>query len=46
VIPCGIPDRQALVLVERDAAGRITTREVLAVRFAELEQDTGPAGTG
>jgi protein-L-isoaspartate(D-aspartate) O-methyltransferase len=46
VIPCGIPDRQALMLVERDAAGRTTTREVLAVRFAELEEDTGPAGTG
>jgi protein-L-isoaspartate(D-aspartate) O-methyltransferase len=46
VIPCGIPDRQALVLVERDEAGRTTTREVLAVRFAELEEDTGPVGTG
>jgi protein-L-isoaspartate(D-aspartate) O-methyltransferase len=46
VIPCGIPDRQVLMLVERDAAGRTSTREVLAVRFAELEEDTGPAGTG
>lgn len=46
VIPCGIPERQALVVVERDAAGRTSTREVLAVRFAELEEDTGPAGTG
>lgn len=46
VIPCGIPGQQALVLAERDATGRTTTREVLAVRFAELEEDAGPAGTG
>jgi protein-L-isoaspartate(D-aspartate) O-methyltransferase len=46
VIPCGIPDQQTLLVVQRDAAGRTTTREVLAVRFSELEEDTGPAGTG
>jgi protein-L-isoaspartate(D-aspartate) O-methyltransferase len=46
VIPTGIPDHQMLLLVERDSAGRTSTREILAVRFSELEEDTGPAGTG
>ncbi len=45
MIPTGIPDRQQLVLVERDANGRTTTREVLAVRFSEMEEDSGPGGT-
>jgi protein-L-isoaspartate(D-aspartate) O-methyltransferase len=46
VIPTGIPDRQVLLLVERDVGGRTSTREILPVRFSELEEDTGPAGTG
>lgn len=45
MIPTGIPDRQQLVLVERDANGRTTTREILAVRFSEMEEDSGPGGT-
>ena len=44
VIPTGIPDRQALVLVEKSAAGSIATREILPVRFSELEEAAGPAG--
>lgn len=45
VIPTGIPDHQTLLLVERDPNGRTSTREILPVRFSELEEDTGPAGT-
>jgi protein-L-isoaspartate(D-aspartate) O-methyltransferase len=43
VIPTGIPDRQALVLVQKSASGQLSTREVLAVRFSELE-DPGSVG--
>jgi protein-L-isoaspartate(D-aspartate) O-methyltransferase len=45
MIPTGIPDRQQLVLVERDERGHTTTREILAVRFSEMEEDSGPGGT-
>jgi protein-L-isoaspartate(D-aspartate) O-methyltransferase len=45
VIPAGLKDQQQLLLVERDAAGRVQTREILAVRFSEMEEDAGPAGT-
>jgi protein-L-isoaspartate(D-aspartate) O-methyltransferase len=37
VIPTGLPDSQQLVLVEKDAGGRIRTREILRVRFSQLE---------
>ena len=46
VIPTGIPDQQQLVLVEKSAQGRISTREILPVRFSELEQPAAPAGRG
>jgi protein-L-isoaspartate(D-aspartate) O-methyltransferase len=46
VLPTGIPDRQQLMLVEKSAQGRISTREILAVRFSELEEPTGLAGRG
>lgn len=46
VLPTGIPDRQQLMLVEKSAQGRIATREILAVRFSELEEPTGLAGRG
>lgn len=36
VIPAGIEDAQQLMLVEKDGAGRLSTREVLAVRFSTL----------
>ncbi|MFQ5954878.1 MAG: protein-L-isoaspartate(D-aspartate) O-methyltransferase [Kiloniellales bacterium] len=36
VIPAGIPDRQQLMLVEKDIEGRYNTTEVLPVRFAPL----------
>ncbi len=44
VIPTGIPERQTLVLVEKSAAGSLSTREVLAVRFSELEDPGAVAG--
>lgn len=44
VIPTGIPEQQALTLVEKSRSGRLTTRDVLAVRFSELEEPGGPAG--
>ncbi len=44
MIPAGIPDQQQLLLVERDG-GRTATREILAVRFSEMEEDSGPGGT-
>jgi protein-L-isoaspartate(D-aspartate) O-methyltransferase len=37
VIPSGLPDAQQLVLLEKEANGRISTREILAVRFSQLE---------
>jgi protein-L-isoaspartate(D-aspartate) O-methyltransferase len=44
VIPTGIPEKQALTLVEKSQAGKVTTRDVLPVRFSELEEPGGPAG--
>jgi protein-L-isoaspartate(D-aspartate) O-methyltransferase len=40
VIPAGLPDDQQLLLVERDADGSVSTREIFAVRFSLLE-DSG-----
>ena len=37
VLPAGLPDAQQLMLVERDREGRLATREILRVRFSELE---------
>ena len=44
VIPTGIPDKQQLVLVEKAGNGKISTREVLPVRFSELEEGGNFAG--
>lgn len=46
VLPAGIPDQQQLLLVARDADGRIHCQEVLPVRFSELDEDPGLHGTG
>jgi protein-L-isoaspartate(D-aspartate) O-methyltransferase len=46
VIPTGIPDQQQLLLVQRSLEGRITTKEILPVRFSEMEENAGPGGTG
>ena len=37
VIPSGITGAQQLLLVEKDAAGAVSTKEILPVRFAQLE---------
>jgi protein-L-isoaspartate(D-aspartate) O-methyltransferase len=37
VIPAGLPDAQQLFLVAKDASGKVTTKEVLPVRFSQLE---------
>jgi protein-L-isoaspartate(D-aspartate) O-methyltransferase len=39
VIPAGIADDQKLLLVTKDAGGRIEMQEILAVRFSELESE-------
>jgi protein-L-isoaspartate(D-aspartate) O-methyltransferase len=44
VIPTGIPDKQSLTLVEKSAAGSLSAREILPVRFSELEEPGETAG--
>ena len=44
VIPTGIPEKQSLTLVEKSPAGSFATREILPVRFSEMEEPAGPAG--
>lgn len=44
VVPTGIPEKQALTLVEKSAAGSLATREVLPVRFSEMEDPGETAG--
>ncbi len=41
-IPAGLADSQQLILVTKDANGRLHTREVLPVRFSQLEEDEPP----
>jgi protein-L-isoaspartate(D-aspartate) O-methyltransferase len=38
VIPAGLPDAQQLVLVEKNGDGKVTTKEILQVRFSQLEE--------
>jgi protein-L-isoaspartate(D-aspartate) O-methyltransferase len=43
VVPAGLPDSQQLIVVEKNAIdGKLTTREILPVRFSALE-DSGSA---
>jgi protein-L-isoaspartate(D-aspartate) O-methyltransferase len=44
VIPTGIPDKQQLMVLEKSADGKLATREVLPVRFSELEEGGDAAG--
>ena len=37
VIPAGLADSQQLLLVERDSSGRTRTKEILPVRFSQLD---------
>jgi protein-L-isoaspartate(D-aspartate) O-methyltransferase len=41
VIPAGLPDVQQLILLEKDASGSVSTKEIFAVLFSLLE-DTEP----
>ncbi|HYA21008.1 MAG TPA: protein-L-isoaspartate(D-aspartate) O-methyltransferase [Burkholderiales bacterium] len=45
VIPTGIPDKQQLVLVEKDKSGKLLTRDILPVRFSPLDESGDLAGT-
>ncbi|MGA7487207.1 MAG: protein-L-isoaspartate(D-aspartate) O-methyltransferase [Xanthobacteraceae bacterium] len=38
VIPAGLPDAQQLMLVEKDSGGKVAMREILPVRFSQLEE--------
>ena len=38
VIPAGLPEAQQLILLEKHGNGRVTTKEILAVRFSQLEE--------
>jgi protein-L-isoaspartate(D-aspartate) O-methyltransferase len=42
VIPAGLAGTQQLMLVDKNADGRVSTREILPVRFAELEEGEHP----
>ena len=42
VVPTGLAGSQQLVLVEKDAAGRIAMRGILPVRFTALEGEADP----
>jgi protein-L-isoaspartate(D-aspartate) O-methyltransferase len=44
VIPTGIAERQTLTLVEKSPQGKVATRDLLPVRFSELEEPEGTAG--
>ena len=44
VIPTGIPDKQTLTLVEKSATGGLSAREILPVRFSEMEEPGETAG--
>lgn len=41
VLPAGVEDAQQLMVVDKDASGKISTREVLPVRFSALESYDG-----
>ena len=44
VIPAGLSDAQQLILVEKDDHGNVATREILPVRFSQLEGNESDAG--
>ena len=41
VLPCGLNEAQQLMTVAKDASGKLTTRNVLPVRFAPMEGTEG-----
>jgi protein-L-isoaspartate(D-aspartate) O-methyltransferase len=36
-IPAGLPDAQQLILIEKDTHGSVTTKDIIPVRFSQLE---------
>ncbi|HYH41802.1 MAG TPA: protein-L-isoaspartate(D-aspartate) O-methyltransferase [Burkholderiales bacterium] len=44
IAPTGIPEKQSLTLVEKTAAGALSARDLLPVRFSELEDPDPFAG--
>jgi len=38
VVPAGLPDAQQLMFVEKDGNGKVAMREILPVRFSQLEE--------
>ena len=44
-IPAGLPDAQQLILIEKDNHGSVTTKDIIPVRFSQLEgsEPTGRA---
>ncbi len=44
VIPTGIPEKQQLVLLQKAENGKLATRDILPVRFSQLEEGGEPAG--
>ena len=44
ILPTGTSDRQTLTLVTKDSSGGISIRELLPVRFSELDEAGNPAG--
>jgi protein-L-isoaspartate(D-aspartate) O-methyltransferase len=38
VVPAGLPDAQQLLFVQKDEDGKVRTKEILAVRFSQLEE--------
>jgi protein-L-isoaspartate(D-aspartate) O-methyltransferase len=38
VLPAGLPEAQHLMLVQRDENGKVSTKEILRVRFSQLEE--------
>jgi protein-L-isoaspartate(D-aspartate) O-methyltransferase len=43
VLPVGLPDDQHLIVVDKDRDGRVTTKELLQVRFSVLDDPEQPA---
>jgi protein-L-isoaspartate(D-aspartate) O-methyltransferase len=43
VIPVGLPEAQQLVVAQKDLSGRMTVREIMPVRFSQLEGSDEPA---
>jgi protein-L-isoaspartate(D-aspartate) O-methyltransferase len=43
ILPVGLPDDQHLILVDKDGDGRLSTKELLQVRFSLLDDPEQPA---